>query len=458
MSGQRVLIVDDDRALCELLAADLEEAGYEPVWQTEAKDGLGLVLSEEFDAVVTDLRMADMNGIDFCRRVAANRPDVPVIVLTAFGSMETAVAAIRAGAYDFITKPIESDALLVALERATQHRALRNEVRRLREVLADAERFDEMIGSSPAMRKLYTILEKVAGSDASVLIVGETGTGKELVARGLHNRSGRSKGPFVAINCAAMPAQLLESEIFGHTKGAFTDARTSHPGVFVQADGGTLFLDEIGELPLELQPKLLRALEERRVRPIGSTAEVSVDARLMAASNRDLEVAVEAGQFREDLLFRINVIQIDVPPLRARGNDVLLLAQRFLDEFARRSGRSITGLTSGAADRLLAYAWPGNVRELRNCIERAVTLTEHDRIVVSDLPGKVRDRQEAASIVPDTTDPDRMPCMAEIERRYIEHVLATVGGNKSRAAQILGFDRKRLYRKLDRHGISTRRE
>jgi two-component system response regulator AtoC len=450
----RILIVDDDRSFCEMLAADLEDAAYDPVWTTSPKEGLELALGTGFDAVITDLNMHGLNGIDFCHRLSENLPNVPVIVITGFGSMETAVAAIRAGAYDFITKPLDTEAVALALERAVRHRMLREEVTRLREVVRRSQEFEEMLGASAPMKRLFQVLDKVAGGDASVLISGETGSGKELVARGLHRRSPRAKRPFVAVNCAAMPTSLLESELFGHVRGAFTDAKAAHAGLFAQSNGGTLFLDEIGELPIELQPKLLRALEEGRVRPVGGAAEVAFDVRIMAATNRDLEAAVEERRFREDLLFRINVIQISVPPLRARGNDVLLLAQHLIDEYAARLGRPVAGLTSTAADKLMSYAWPGNVRELRNCIERAVTLTEHDKIVVDDLPDKIRDYRRS-DLSFELSDGSELPPMDEVERRYIERVLREVGGNKAQAARILGYDRKRLYRKLKRYDISA---
>ncbi|RKZ11881.1 sigma-54-dependent Fis family transcriptional regulator [bacterium] len=450
----RVLIVDDDHSFCEMLAADLEDAAYEPAWTTSPKEGLERALSEEFDAVITDLNMHGLNGIDFCHRLSQNRPDLPVIVITGFGSMETAVAAIRAGAYDFITKPLETEAVALALDRAIQHRSLRGEVKRLREAVRLSQEFEEMLGASAPMKRLFQVLDKVAGSNAGVLIAGETGSGKELVAHALHRRSPRAKRPFVAVNCAAMPPHLLESELFGHVRGAFTDAKAAHPGLFVQSDGGTLFLDEIGELPMELQPKLLRVLEEGCVRPVGGTTEVAFDVRIMAATNRDLEAAAEEHRFREDLLFRINVIQISVPALRARGNDVLLLAQHFVDEYAARLGRPVTGLTSTAADKLMRYAWPGNVRELRNCIERAIILTEHDKIVVEDLPDRVRDYRRA-ELSFESSDGAELPPMDEVEKRYIERVLHEVGGNKAQAARILGYDRKRLYRKLKRYDISA---
>jgi len=291
----------------------------------------------------------------------------------------------------------------------------------------------------------------VAATDASVLITGESGTGKELVARSLHARSDRSDHPFVAINCSAMPENLLESELFGHVRGAFTDAKTERPGLFRQAEGGTLLLDEIGELSLALQPKVLRALEERKVRPVGGSGEIPVDVRLIAATNRDLEAAVQEKRFREDLYFRINVVQLHLPPLRARGSDVLLLAQHFLEQIAARFGKPVTGISHNVAEKLLAYDWPGNVRELRNAMERAVALTNYEQLAVEDLPERIRDYR-TSRLVLDGADPSELLPMEEVERRYIRHVLKAVGGNKTLAAQALGLDRKTLYRKLQRSG------
>jgi DNA-binding NtrC family response regulator len=315
-------------------------------------------------------------------------------------------------------------------------------------VFAPAARFENLAGPSAAMRDVWSLLARVADSDASVLVTGESGTGKEVVARALHARGKRRAGPFVAVNCAAMPESLLESELFGHARGAFTDARAAHAGLFVQADGGTLFLDEIGEMPLGMQPKLLRALQERTVRPVGGTAEVPFDARIVAASNRDLETAVEERAFRSDLYYRIDVVHVELPPLRARGSDVLVLAQRFVDDFAARAGKEVAGLTVPAAEKLLAYTWPGNVRELMNCIERAVALTRYEQLTVDDLPPKIRDYRVSHVLVA-ANDPSELVPLEEVERRYVHRVLEAVGGNKTMAARILGLDRKTLYRKLD---------
>jgi two-component system response regulator HydG len=402
--------------------------------------------------VLTDLKMPGMDGIRFCSRIVANRPDVPVVVMTAFGSLETAIAAIRAGAYDFVTKPIEMELLALILRRAVEHRHLQEKIKFLSDAVERTARFEELLGESPGMQKLYDQLSRIADSEASVLIIGESGTGKELVARALHSRSRRRAKPLVAVNCAALPDALLESELFGHVKGAFTDARSDRKGLFVQAEGGTLLLDEIGEMPLSMQPKLLRALEENRVRPVGSEREVSFDVRLLATTNRDLETAVEEGRFRRDLFFRINVIQLELPPLRSRGTDALLLSQHFIEAFAKRTGKNVVGMSESVAEKLLAYSWPGNVRELRNVIERAVALTRNDRLTVEDLPEKVRDYRSSQVFIGGHDPSDLVP-LEEVERRYILHVLDSANGNRTLAARTLGLDRKTLYRKLSQYGV-----
>jgi two-component system response regulator HydG len=447
----RILIVDDDQAMCDLLDVGLRKRDYAVTTTRSGLDALQLMAGGEFDVVVTDVNMGAMNGIDLCRQIVQNRPDIRVVVITAFGSLETAIDAIRVGAYDFITKPFELETLTLALDRAIEHRALREEVRRLRQVVAEASTPGTLLGQSPEMKRVRDLIRRVADSEASVLITGESGTGKELVARALHTESRRADGPFVAINCSALPETLLESELFGHVKGAFTDARSARTGLFLQAHGGSLFLDEIGDLPLGLQPKLLRALQERTVRPVGGGAEIPFDCRIICATNRDLEAAVEEKRFREDLFFRINVIHIPLPPLRVRSGDVLELAQRFVERLAGQAQKNVRGLTSAAAQRLLAYSWPGNVRELENCLQRAVTLTAYDQITVDDLPDRVRENRGAKSQPPLETQGD-LVSLEEIERRYILRVVQAVSGNKSMAAQILGLDRRTLYRKLERYG------
>jgi two-component system response regulator HydG len=449
----RVLVVDDDQAMCETLEIVLRKHDFEVRSTTDASDALAIVAAADVDVILTDLNMRGMNGLELCERIVANRPDVPVVVITAFGSLETAVAAIRAGAYDFITKPPDMDALALTLTRAVQHRHLREEVKRLRRAVDESTRFGPLIGTSSAMRPVYDVLDRIGDSTATVLVTGETGTGKEGVARALHERGPRRGRPFVAINCSAVPEALLESELFGHVRGAFTDARVPRAGLCVQASGGTLLLDEIGDMPLSLQPKLLRVLQERRVRPVGGDEEVPIDVRIVATTNRDLRTMVEEKHFREDLYFRINVIHVELPPLRARAGDVLLLAQHFIDVQATRAGKRVTGLSPTAAEKLLAYAWPGNVRELQNCIERAVALTRYEEIAVEDLPEQVRAYRRSHVLVA-SEDPSELVSLAEVERRYVLRVMEAAGGNKTVAAEILGITRKTLYRKLEEYGAA----
>ena len=445
--------MDDDQAMCELVATTLKRRGLDIEWTTSGNSALEILGSKPFDVLVTDVKMRDIDGLELCNRSHALYPELPVIVITGFGSMESAVGAIRAGAHDYLTKPFQMDELLVRVQQAARQSALTREVKRLRERITiedDGEGAD--LGQSPAMRKLAALIERAAPTEMSILIVGESGTGKELVAREIHRRSDHSKGRFVAVNCAALPPNLLESELFGHVKGAFTDARQARSGLFVEACGGTLFLDEITELPLEMQPKLLRALQERKVRPVGGNQELDFDTRILAATNRDLEDEIRAGRFRDDLFYRLNVIRVDVPPLRKRREDILSLAQRFLLQAAARCGKEVTGITPIAAERLLAYDWPGNVRELENYIERAVVLTEHEQLLAADFPHSLLEAQPVG-----TSEPYAMPAqpipLAELEKRYIMKVLRDAGGNKSAAARLLGFDRRTLYRKLERYEI-----
>jgi DNA-binding NtrC family response regulator len=447
-----ILILDDERSMCDLLQADLRLRDFAPSCFTSAKEALDAFTRGDFDAVLTDLKMPGMDGIEFCSRLLANRPGVPVVVMTAFGSLETAVAAMRAGAYDFVTKPIEMELLALILRRAVERRQLQQQIRSLREAVAGMAKFEGLLGESPVMQKLYDQLSQIADSEAPVLITGESGSGKELVAKALHQRSRRRDKPFVAVNCAALPDNLLESELFGHVKGAFTDARSDRKGLFVQAQGGSLLLDEIGEMPLSMQPKLLRALEEGKLRPVGGEKEITFGARLLASTNRDLQTAVEEGRFRKDLFFRIDVIQVELPPLRARGTDSILLAQHFIDLCAGRAGKNVVGMSDGVAEKLLTYAWPGNVRELRNVIERAVALTRFDKLTVEDLPEKIRDYRRS-HVVLGGDDPAELVPLEEVERRYILHVLQSVNGNRTLAARTLGLDRKTLYRKLRQYGV-----
>ncbi|QEF98112.1 Transcriptional regulatory protein ZraR [Stieleria maiorica] len=447
LPNANVLIVDDERNMCELIQTDLRLRGINSRGCLSASEAIDALRHENFDVVLTDVKMPGTTGLQLCQQLTETRPDVPVIVMTAFGTMETAITAMRAGAYDFITKPIEMDLLAITLRRAIEHRQLSEQVRLLQASSEKVSAFGPMIGKSPAMVQLYEQLERVAQSDAAVLITGESGTGKELVARSIHQNSRRAEGPFVAVNCGALSETLLESELFGHVKGAFTDARSQRRGLFLEADGGTLLLDEMGEMPMTMQVKLLRALEERSVRPVGGDKDISFDVRVLTATNRDLETSVAEGRFRDDLFYRINVIGIQLPPLRSRGTDALRLAEHFLKQFARSESKSVDGFAEGVPEKLLAYSWPGNIRELRNVIERAVALTRYDKVTIEDLPEKIS-HFAGGTVFIGGLDPSELVTMEEIERRYITHVLEAVGGNQTQAARILGLDRKTIYRKL----------
>ena len=441
----KILIADDDRDMCELAEAGLSQRGYSVSWRLSPDEALAHLDNEDFSILLVDIHMEGMSGLDLCRAALAKRPDLVVVVMTGFGTLEHAIGAMRAGAYDFVTKPVSMDGLALTIDRALRHRAMTEELQRLRRRV-DEHELPNVIGESEAMARMADIVSRVAETDANVLITGESGTGKELVARALHERSGR-RGPFLAINCAAVPENLLESELFGHTRGAFTDARTSRSGLFVEANQGTLFLDEVGEMPLGMQAKMLRALQERKVRPLGATQEIPFDARIVTATNRDLDAEVSAKRFREDLFYRINVVRVDVPALRKRGNDALLLAQFFLARAAERSGKSVNRLGRTVAEHIMGYDWPGNVRELENCMERAVALARFDEITIDDLPAKIREHRPT-EVYTDSDDPKQLPSMDVVEERYIRKVLAAVSGNKTLAAKVLGFDRRTLYRKL----------
>jgi two-component system response regulator HydG len=451
MQAGRILFVDDDPAFVEVVKKALHHHGFSVLTATTGEGALALLRTEDVDAVITDLRMPGMDGLQLVERITQLRAHVPVIVVTAFGSMDTAVAALRAGAYDFVTKPFTLDVLALSAARAVKHRRLTEEVMKLR-ARVETGRGGAIVGESAVMREVIALIDRVAATDASVLITGESGTGKELVAREIHARSHRHDGPLVAINCAAMPPALLESELFGHVKGAFTDAKASHPGLFALADGGTLFLDEIGEMPMALQPKLLRAIQERVVRPVGGDRELPFDVRLITATNRDLETMIEERTFREDLYYRIHVVHVPLPPLRAREADIMLLAQSFLVDSAARFHKEVRGFSPAAAEKLAAYAWPGNVRELANAIESAVALARFAELGVEDLPPKIQ-TYTPAKLELAGSDPTQLEPLDDIERRYILHVLEACGGNQSLAAQVLQIDRKTLHRRLKSYAM-----
>jgi len=449
---KRILFVDDEFEVRDLVSKALARRGFDVDARGSANEALSSMQENPSDAVITDIHLDGTSGLELCQRINESHPDIPVIVVTGFGSMESAVGAMRAGAYDFIKKPIDMAQLLDKLDRAFQLRALRDEVKRLREGVDAPRAFEEIIGDSPAMNDVFELLERASNSETTVLVTGESGTGKELVAHALHKRSKRAAGPFVAINCAAVAENILESELFGHVAGSFTDAKRTRVGLLVAASGGTLFLDEIGEMPPAMQAKLLRALQERVVRPVGGSREIPFDVRIVAATNRDLETAVAKGQFRSDLYYRIDVVRVHMPPLRARGNDVLLLAQWFIGKFASESHKPVRGLSTETAERLLAYRWPGNVRELQNCIERAVALAQFDQITVLDLPEELNDHHTLPLVRPMKSPMANLTPLSSLhehERSYILRVLRELKGDRALAAQVLGLDRRTLNRRIE---------
>ncbi len=444
----KIMVIDDDRALSELLEEDLTRRGHQVWTALNVIDARKLLNRHEIDLVLTDLNMPGTSGIDFCAELHTNRPDLPVVIMTAFGSLETAIAALRAGAYDFVTKPVDLDILSISLNRALHHRHLQEKVRLLKSQVRRQASDDEMLGECPAFQNIKQQISRIADLNTSVLISGESGTGKELVARALHQQSQRSDEPFVAINCAALPESLLESELFGHVRGAFTDARENRKGLFLQASGGTLLLDEIAEMPLSLQPKLLRVLEDHKVRPIGGSKEIECDVRVLASSHQNLAQAVTTGHFRSDLFYRLNVIELELPPLRERGNDIILLALQFIEQLSQRFNKSVKGLAQPVASCLLAYDWPGNIRELRNIIERAIALTCHDQLTMEDLPDALKHFRVANTVSTSQVDSELIIPLEEMEQRYIHQVLEQLEGNRTLAAKLLKVDRKTLYRKL----------
>lgn len=453
VTQERVLLVEDDDSLRQLLVEELEDRGLQVRALASAEEAVGSLESWEPALVVSDLRLPGADGMALLRRVRTMQAAPAFLVITAFGSIQQAVAALKEGADEFLTKPLDLEHFALAVARALETRRLRDEVRRFQQLLSD-DRFHGMLGRSRVMRGLFDQIRQLARAEGPVLVIGESGTGKELVARAVHAESERAKGPFLAINCAGLPAELLESEFFGHVSGAFTGANRAHKGLFQQADGGTLFLDEIGEMPLPLQAKLLRVLQEGTIRPVGAERELSVDVRIIAASNRPLETEAGREAFREDLFFRLETFILQVPPLRDREEDLELLAAGFVAHFAARSGRPVRGIAPAALAQLRRYPFPGNVRELQNAIERAVTFCHGRSIELEHLPSRIADyrddkaRSAGAELLTQLSDGPLLPTLEELELRYIEHVLKLVDGNKRRAAALLGIGRRTLYRRL----------
>jgi two-component system response regulator HydG len=442
-----LLIADDDPGLRESLERTLTREGYRVVLASDGRAALERVQAGGVDLIVTDLRMPGLTGLELLRAAKAIMPDVDVILLTAFGTVEEAVKAMKDGAYDFLTKPFRREQLIKLIDKALERRDLIEQNRALKKQLEDLRAKGQMIGASPTWRRMMTLVEQVADSSATILIQGESGTGKELVARTIHERSARRNGPFVAVNCAALPETLLESELFGYEKGAFTGAAGRKEGRFELASGGTLFLDEVADLSLVTQPKILRVLQEGEFERLGGTRTLQVDVRIVAATNRDLSEMVKDKRFREDLYYRLNVITVRVPPLREHPEDIRLLAQHYLRVYSAKNGRKLEAFSNEAIARLESYAWPGNVRELENLVERSVLLARKDRIDAEDLPEEVMGvkRPPRDAILELVGTP-----LADIEDRLLDETLRITGGNKTQAADLLGIDVRTVARKLER--------
>ncbi len=441
-----ILVVDDEPDMRELLRDVLQERGCRVALAQSGREALKRLGEDEYAVVLTDLRMKEMEGIELLKEIKRSYPETNVIIMTAFGSVETAIEAMKQGAYDYLVKPIKTEELVRVTERALREAALRQEVNRLRREVHKEYSFHQILGKSKPMREIFDLIRRVADSPTNLLITGESGTGKELVAKAIHYNSARRDAPFVPVNCAAIPEALLESELFGHMKGAFTDAKTDKRGLFEEAQGGTLLLDEISELPLMLQAKLLRAVQEREIRRVGATRPVPVNVRIIAATNLALAEEVKEKRFREDLYYRLNVIELRIPPLRERREDILLLVDAFLHKLAEAAHKTVRGISESALLLLLDYAWPGNVRELENVIERAVTLARGEKIVPEDLPPAVQGARGERRVI-DEAEERTLP-LHEMEKEYILRILEKTGGNKYQAAQVLEIDRKTLYRKL----------
>ncbi|PWU25042.1 MAG: two-component system response regulator [Candidatus Rokuibacteriota bacterium] len=446
--AESILIADDDPTALELLAEVLSGEGYRIRTASGGKECVSLAEGSPFDLAIVDLRMPELDGLQVIRRLASVQPGMPVLILTAFATIDTAIEAIREGAYDYLSKPFRMEQLKVVVQRTLEARRLARENAQFRHERQDRYGAQNLVGQSPAMVEVYKLVARVARLDTTVLVQGETGTGKELVARAIHHASHRADGPFVVVDCTSVPEGLFESELFGHERGAFTGALSARRGLFETAAGGTCFLDEIGELSAPLQGKLLRALQEQAVRHVGGNDWIPVNVRTIAATNRDLKKRVEHGTFREDLYYRLNVVSISLPALRERAQDIPLLAQHFLEKYARAAGKPIKGFARETLALLPAYPWPGNVRELENAVERAVALSSSDLILPEDLPAPAEKGSPAALAVPGP----RMT-LDEVKRWYVDRVLEDVGGNKVRAAEILGVDRGTLYRMLKRQAL-----
>ncbi len=450
-----VLVVDDDVSILDMTEDLLTEAGFEVTKCSSGEEALALADERDWDVVLSDLQMPGIDGLDLLAQMRERRPDTPVVLMTAFGTIQSAVKAMRSGALDFVTKPFQAEELLISLERAFVHRALEEENRRLRRAVGRVSAFGELVGKSPAMNEIYAMIKKIATNSSNILISGESGTGKEVVARSIHFTGARAAKPFVPINCSAMPEGLLESELFGHVRGAFTGAHANKKGLFETAEGGTLFLDEIGDMPISLQGKLLRVLQDREVRPVGGTQSTKIDVRIIAATNQDVHQAIEEGRFRLDLFYRLNVIPILIPPLRERAEDIPVLAESFL---RKHSDDERIRFSEAAMRKMSRGAWPGNARELENCIERALALTSSREILANDIliseDPVVKDGSLQEILLRIALE--QRISVRDLTDAYIDAALEAAHGRKSEAARILGMNRRTLYRREESKDRLTR--
>jgi len=460
MAKERILILDDEPDVAKSWARVLELAGYQCITTTKPTEALRLLESDRPDLLLTDLRMPGVDGMEMLGRALQLDPQMPVIMLTGYASVESAVATMKAGAFDYLQKSFSNDQLKLTVERALSKRRLELEVHHLRDQLRGTFGFENIVGRSPALQQVLELVRKAARSDANILILGESGTGKELIARAVHANSSRAAQPFIPVDCASLPENLLESELFGHEKGAFTGAIAAKQGLMEAAHRGTLFLDEVGEFPLELQAKLLRALQERQVRHVGGTRQIDIDVRIVSATNRDLQALLASGRFREDLYYRINVIDMVLPPLRERPDDVQLLATHFLGKYGSKVEGAIKGFEPEALIALETYTWPGNVRELQNVIERACALADGEMITLGELPPHLRVPAALKARATSARHGNKMTLkearehwIGQLERAYVADLLKQAGGNVSAAARSAGVDRKTLRQLVSKHGI-----
>lgn len=447
----KILIADDEPRIRKIMSLLLMQEGYEVRLVANGKEAVTEATAFQPDVILLDQQMPVMTGLEALEKIQAVRPNQVIILITAFGTISLAVDAVKKGAYDFIEKPFDNDDLLLKVKRAVEHSRLKGEISQLKKRLGEGER--PIIGSESGLRTVMEQVSRVAMTEATVFIHGESGTGKELIARAVHIRSKRSEKPFIAINCGAIPLSLIENELFGHEKGAFTDAKEAQPGIFEQAEGGTLFLDEIGELPMDAQVKLLRVLEERKVTRIGGTKLIPVNVRIVAATNRDLEAEVKAGNFRLDLLYRLNVFTLELPPLRERKEDIPLLADFFIRKHNVALNLSIKSITPAAMDKLCAYDWPGNIRDLENAIQSAMILCLDDVIDISQLPARIKGDEQADAPVAFGDNSDIREVNAQVEKELIQETLKKFGGNRTLTAEALNISRKTLFNKMKKYGL-----